>query len=177
MQSYTHAMKSLRIILLAITCAVAPFAHAQWQWVDKDGRKVFSDQPPPASVLDKDIVKRPGPRTAAAAEAAAQAASAPASATAAASAPRISGKDKDLEEKKRLTQAADAERKKADEEALAKGRADNCERAKKSKALFDSGVRMATTNAKGEREIMDDAARTVERRNLEGVIARDCKPA
>ena len=37
-------MKTLRTPLLLLACATASLAFAQWQWVDKDGRKVFSDQ-------------------------------------------------------------------------------------------------------------------------------------
>jgi hypothetical protein len=36
---------------------------------------------------------------------------------------------------------------------------------------------MARTNDKGEREIMDDAARAAESKRLDTVIASDCKPA
>ena len=60
---------------------------------------------------------------------------------------------------------------------MAKAKAENCARAKKAKATFDSGARIATTNAKGEREIMDDAARAVETKRLEGIIATECGPA
>jgi hypothetical protein len=45
---------------------------------------------------------------------------------------------------------------------------------KRPQAQIDSGVRIARTNAKGEREILDDAARAVEAKRHEGVIARDC---
>jgi hypothetical protein len=34
---------------------------------------------------------------------------------------------------------------------------------------------VATTNAKGEREIMDDAGRAAESQRLQGIIDRDCK--
>jgi hypothetical protein len=91
--------------------------------------------------------------------------------------PKLSGKDKELQDKKKLAEAAEAEKKKAQEEELAKMRADNCERAKRSKASFDSGVRISRTNAKGEREFLDDAQRAAETKRLEKLIANDCKPA
>ena len=106
-----------------------------------------------------------------------EAAAAAETATPAASVPKVSGKDKELQEKKKLADAAEAEKKKAQEEEYAKMRADNCERAKRSKANFDSGVRISTTNAKGEREILDDAQRAAEAKRLEKIIASDCKPA
>ena len=50
-------MKSLRLLLLAAACAMPALALAQWQWIDKDGRKVFSDRPPPADVPESKILK------------------------------------------------------------------------------------------------------------------------
>jgi hypothetical protein len=163
-------MKMLRTAFVLLACLAVTGAFAQWQWIDKDGRKVFSDQAPPPDVPANKIVKRPGNRPA---EPEPVAAAAPQAA--AASAPKVSGKDKELEEKKKQAAAAEAEKKKAQEEELAKARAENCERAKSAKATMDSGVRIAVTNSKGEREIMDDAARAAESKRIEGVIARDCK--
>ena len=71
----------------------------------------------------------------------------------------------------------EAEKKKAKEEEFAKARAENCQLAKRAKANFDSGVRISQTNAKGEREILDDAQRATEIQRLEKIIASDCKPA
>lgn len=163
-------MKTPRTFLLAFACLAATAASAQWQWIDKDGRKVFSDQPPPASVPDHKIIKRAGmpaaqpvPEPVAAAPAAS-----------AASMPKISGKDKALEERRKAASAAEAEKKKAQEEEYQKARADSCDRAKRAKATLDSGMRIVTVNAKGEREYLDDKARASEGQRLDGIIARDC---
>jgi hypothetical protein len=164
-------MNMFRAALLVVACASTPLAFAQWQWVDKDGRKVFSDQPPPAGVPADKILKRPGNRPA---QAEPEPAAAPAKA-AAASAPKVTGKDKELEDKKKAVAAAEAEKKKLQEEENAKARTENCARARQAKSTIDSGVRLTVTNAKGEREIMDDAARAAETRRLQTVIDRDCK--
>jgi hypothetical protein len=172
-------MKLLRATLLVLACALPAVSFAQWQWIDKDGRKVFSDQSPPADVPAKNILRQPGQRPALAPPPAAEpvaAASQPAK-PAASGALKLSGVDKQLQEKKARADAAEAEKKKAQEEELAALRADNCARAKRSKATFDSGVRVARTNDKGEREIMDDAARAAESKRLDGIIAKDCKAA
>jgi hypothetical protein len=172
-------MKLLRVTLLGLALAAPALCLAQWQWIDKDGRKVYSDQPPSADVPANKILKAPtgkGGSSMPVNEPAPQAA-ASAPAKPAASAPKLSGKDKELEEKKKLAEAAAAEKKKAQEEEVAKARSENCERAKRAKATFDSGARIAQVNAKGEREYMDDAARAVETKRLQGVIARDCTPA
>ena len=165
-------MKSLRLLLLAAACAMPALALAQWQWIDKDGRKVFSDRPPPADVPESKILKQPSGRSASVAVA-------PAAAPVAAqqAAPKLSGKDKELEEKKKQAEAAEAEKQKAEEQKLAAQRAENCERLKRDKATMDSGIRIARTNAKGEREILDDNQRAAETRRIESLMARDCAPA
>jgi len=173
-------MKLLRVTLLGLALAAPALCLAQWQWIDKDGRKVYSDQPPSVDVPANKILKAPigkGGRPVAASEPAPAVAAASAPAKPAASAPKLTGKDKELEEKKKLADAAAAEKKRAQEEEVAKARSENCERAKRAKATFDSGQRIAQLNAKGEREFMDDAARMVETKRLEGIIAKDCKPA
>ena len=165
-------MKTARIALLALACCLPLAASAQWLWLDKDGRKVFSDKAPPPDVAPDRILKHPGGRFAPAA-APADSAAAPAP-TAALPIPKPSGTDKALAERKKQLEAAEAEKKKAEETKVAAMRADNCARAKSAKATFDSGVRVSRTNQKGEREIMDDAQRAAEVKHLNDVIARDC---
>jgi hypothetical protein len=85
------------------------------------------------------------------------------------------GVDKELEAKKKQAADAEAAKKKADEERITKAKIENCARAKQAKATFDSGVRVARTNAAGEREVMDDAARDAETKRIQSIIDRDCK--
>jgi hypothetical protein len=180
-QGYTFGMdfKFLtRTVVLALAgSALTIPSLAQWQWLDKDGRKVFSDRPPPLDIPQKSILKEPGfkvasPPPTGAAGTPPPAASAPASK---ASMPRLSGKDAELEARKKQADALEETRKQADAEKLASARADNCERAKKGQATLKSGVRIALTNAKGEREFMDDAARSVETKRLQGIAESDCE--
>ena len=70
---------------------------------------------------------------------------------------------------------ADAAKRKAEEERVAKIQADNCARARQAKVGVDSGVRMARTNEKGEREFFDDAMRAEEAQRLQGMIDQNCK--
>jgi hypothetical protein len=172
LRRYTGAMNPLRAALLVLACALPLAATAQWQWIDKDGRKVFSDRPPPPDVPAKNILKQPGAKLQAEATAPVPAAQAPANT---ASGLKISGKDKELEAKKKQAEAAEADRQKAEEEKVAKARADNCERARRAKASFDTGLRVAQVNAKGEREFLDDKARAAEAKRLQGIIEADCK--
>lgn len=170
-----------RTLVLAIAGgSFALTAFAQWQWIDKDGRKVFSDRSPPADIKEKDILKQPAGRNRVAALPNAESvAAAPTAAASAApgkaSAPKLSGKDAQLEAKKKQADDEEAAKKKAEDEKVAKGKAENCERAKRSVAGLESGVRVSTTNAKGEREFMDDKARATETKRLQDIVAADCK--
>lgn len=172
-------MKIHRAILTATLALSCLSAFAQWQWLDRDGRKVFSDRAPPADVPEKSILKRPGRQTPppqAPAEGTEGAASPTTPAqTGAVPTPKKSELDAKLEEKKKQAEQAEAAKRKAEEARVAQARAENCARAKQAKASLDSGVRMAVTNAKGEREIMDDAARATESKRIQGIIAADCK--
>lgn len=181
-------MKTHKLLLLAVACTWAVGAAAQWQWIDKDGRKVFSDRPPPQEIPEKSILKQPGggaPRAALPVPAAPAAEGAPATAAdggaAAAAAPKPpasapgAGKDKALEEKKAQAEAAEAAKKKAEEEKLAKAKAENCNRARQARAAFESGRPITQSNAQGERVFLDEAGRAAELKRIDGVIANDCK--
>lgn len=177
----------LRASLVAFTCLTVLVAHAQWQWMDKDGRRIFSDRPPPAEVPEKNILKRPGrpamTPTAAALAAAEQSGAADSSSTPSA-APNAAAKgntiklpsvDSDLERKKKAIADQEAARRKAEEEKFAGQRAENCARAQADKKILASGTRLARTNASGEREVFDDRIRAEEGTRLQSAIDADCK--
>lgn len=176
-------MKLTQTLSVVALMGLSFAASAQWQWLDKDGRKVYSDRAPPTDIQEKNIIKRPGnykPPIAATTDNAAEpdGKSTAASAAAAAAAPTLpasGGKDKELEAKKKLAKEAEAAKRKADEERIAKGQVENCARAKQAKTTFESGVRIGRTNAAGEKEFMDDAARAEEVKRLQTIMARDCK--
>ncbi len=176
---YTEMMTLKHLFCMLGFCALPLAAQAQWQWVDGQGKKVFSDQPPPIEVPEKNILRRPGGNAAArpAAPAAAAAAAAGESAASAspAAAAKPSGVDKELEEKTRKAEEAEKAKRVAEEQRVAKVRADNCARARQGKATFDSGMRVARLNDKGEREVMDDQARAKEQARLQAIIDSDCK--
>ncbi len=180
-------MKLQKICLLALACVWSAGALAQWQWIDKDGRKVFSDRAPPVGIPEKDILRqphqivRPAPTRTEGDGADTQAISTPASSSApAADKPALNaqakGVDKELEERKAKADAEKAAKKKADEKKIAAARTENCTRAKQAKASLDSGQMMKHTNAKGEQVFMDEATRAAERKRAQSVIDSDCKP-
>ncbi|MEO7953757.1 MAG: DUF4124 domain-containing protein [Polaromonas sp.] len=174
-------LASRTVVLVLAGSSFALIASAQWQWIDKDGRKVFSDRSPPTDIQEKNILKRPGsmnqqmpPPPAGAGVAAAQGQMDSTSASKA-SAPRLSGKDVQLEARKKQAEEEEDAKKKQEEEKSAKARADNCERAKRGLASLQSGVRLSVANANGEREFMDDNARAAESKRLAAISESDCK--
>ncbi len=177
--SYTPSPANVvRITLLALACSLPFAASAQWQWLDKDGHKVLSDQGPPADIPANRVLRAPAGRAqpaAAAQEPVATAAPAAAAAAAAPVLPKPSGKDALLEEKRKQAAAAEAARKKAEEDKVAAVRADNCEQARSNKAAYESGVRIGRTSADGDRMYLDDTQRATELKRMEEVIARDCR--
>lgn len=179
-QRYTFAMdfKSFtrNLTLLVVSTSFMHAALAQWQWIDKEGRKVFSDRAPPAEIPEKNILKQPGfkaPLQPADAEATA-AAAAPLVANKAGT-PKLTGKDAQLEARKKHAEDEENAKKKAEDEKLAKSHADNCDRAKKGLVAVQSGVRLSVINAKGEREFMDDNERAKETKRLQAIADSDCQ--
>jgi type IV secretory pathway VirB10-like protein len=191
-------MKHIRTAFPVVTaCFCVLFsmsAMAQYMWLDAAGRKVFSDQPPPNNISLKNIKQQPSKT--ATANTASPEATPPAATDATAATPAKSenaagttttasnktaetkpatAKDKDLEAAKKKLDDEAAAKKKEEQEKIDLTKADNCKRAKSAKATLDSGMRLAHTNAKGERGFMDDASRMVETKRLEGIIATDCK--
>lgn len=164
-------MKIRSALFTLVFIGVCSSAMAQWQWLDKDGRKVFSDRPPPTDIPEKSILKRPG-GVMRAPEVQDAAPAAPAAA------PLPSG-DKELEAKKKQLekQTADAEaaKRKTEEDRIAKAKLESCTRAREAMNNFNSGVRISRTNESGEREILDDAARASERARVQSVIDSDCR--
>lgn len=176
-------MKIVHLLVLGWICALPLAANAQWQWIDNQGKKVFSDQAPPPEIPEKNILRRAGgapPRVSFSpvtptADAAATGAAVAAPSPAASAAARPTGIDKELAEKAKKAEEAEKAEKAAEAAKVAKAKADNCTRAKQGKATFDSGIRVARLNAQGEREVMDDKARAAEQKRLQTVIDSDCK--
>ncbi len=177
-------MNFIKSALFTMALAVTFTATAQYVWLDAAGRKVFSDQPPPANIASKRILQQPGkapaPLPVANADEAASADGQDKSKTAEVAAkttpaPKIVSKDKDLEAAKKKIDDEAAAKKKAEDDVRNVARADNCQRAKQAKMQFETGRPISTSNAKGERIIMDEAARMVETKRIEGIIAADCK--
>jgi len=168
-----RCIPALLAALLGLALALP--AEAQWKWRDSKGQTQYSDLPPPAGVPEQDILARPGPNTkrrSKAPQGAASAASGAAAAASGALAPRTV--DADLEAKRKKAEAETADKQKAAESKVAAQRQDNCNRAKEQMRTLDSGLRLARTNDKGEREVLDDQARADEAKRTRDIIAANC---
>jgi Domain of unknown function (DUF4124) len=168
-------MKLAHLVVIGSVFLLPLGAQAQWQWIDKDNKKVFSDQPPPIEIPEKNILHRPSTASKRVNFSAPATPSEPTAAAASAGKAKPSGVDKDLEEKTRKAEEAEKAKQAAEAQSIAQAKADNCNRARQGKATMDSGIRVASINAQGEREIMDDGARAAEQQRLQGIIDSDCK--
>jgi hypothetical protein len=149
-----------RIALLIVVLGFATVASAQqFRWVDKDGRVQYGDTPPPGAKATR-LKPPPG-------------GSAPAPAAAA----KKDGKALSPEAafQKRQKDAKEEEDKAAKERADADVRRGNCEAAQASLRQIQSGQRMMTMNAAGERVFLDDAARAREEERAQKAVSEQCK--
>jgi hypothetical protein len=153
----------LSLFLLAL--AAAPDASAQFQWRDANGRMVYSDMPPPASVAPASVLRAPG-KAAPSSSAEGQFGSdtparAPSSAhtAAPARAAAVTAADRELEFRKRRMEKAEADRKAAEASVQAQRKAAACADSRSEIRALESGLRMSRVNEKGERETLDDKQR------------------
>ncbi len=173
MKPPSHLLRQILCLVAAFALGVASLpALAQWQWTDSAGKQVFSDRAPPPDVPESAIRKRPaaaGPVTAATSGTTLVAPESPASP------PVISRTDPTLTAKAKQAEQTLAAQRDAEASRLRQARADNCGRAKSALAHLASGQRVARSNDKGEREVLDDAARALEQRRLQGVVDTECQ--
>jgi hypothetical protein len=152
-------MKS--VIILALAMALAPTAGAQlYKYVDKDGKTVYSDQPPAG--IDSKQINSAGRNSA----------PAPAPAGAApTNAPPKNAVERDKELDKGRKENAEKAKKAGDEAEKQAQNDQRCTAARSNSQLYEAGGRIQKTNDKGERELMTDseieAARERSRREME----------
>lgn len=140
-----------RIIVIALACAFAPLAMAQvYKSIGPDGKPVYSDQPP-ANADAKQLSVQPSV------------------------APQKTAVERDKELEKGRAEAREKAKK---AETAAKNEqinAERCTEAKRAFQMYTEGGRLARTNDKGERELMNDAEIEVERNRARAVMEEVCK--
>lgn len=155
----------LAMVLIAGLCLPA---SAQWKWRDSTGRTQYSDLPPPPGTPESSILLRP-------AAASARASAAPASVASLPSLPPAKTVEPELEKKLREEKEAKAAKAKLEEQKIAAQKADSCTRARNQLLGLNEGLRVASVNSKGEREVLDDKGRADETQRVKAIIKADCK--
>jgi hypothetical protein len=154
----------LVMVLIAGLCLPA---SAQWKWRDSTGRTQYSDLPPPPGTPDSSILLRPA--------AAPVRASSAAAAASVALLPPAKTVEPELEKKLREEKEAKAAKAKLEEQKIAAQKADSCTRARNQLLGLNEGLRVASVNSKGEREVLDDKGRADETQRVKAIIKADCK--
>lgn len=168
----------LPLAAVTLLMALSPAADAQWRWRDKGGQINASDRPPPKDVPEKDILDRPGletRRSAAALAAVAASGSTDGTAPAALPAAPPTALEREVQLRKRAAEQEQSAKAKAEEDRVSVQRAENCRAARGHLIALESGQRIARTNDKGEREVLDDKGRSDEQRRAREVVSSDCR--
>lgn len=159
-------MKTLYSSLFLSLALVSGTCSAQWLWIDTNGTKVYSDQPPPSNIAEKNILKKPN-----------NFATLPLEQTQSA----LSNNKKEAKNAastaSSASSSADAkllEAQKAQVEKQKMAKAERCKNAKKDLVALNSGIRISSFNDKGEREFMDDKKRSEEVKAKQKMIEIDC---
>jgi hypothetical protein len=146
-----------RLAVLALTVALAPLAGAQlYKYTDKDGKTVYTDQPPPTAESKAIRVQPSG---------------GPAPAPAAAA-----GKPGDKAAQKGGEAQKDSAKKAEDAAKNAAAKEANCNTAKVQYQNYQDGGRIYKYNAAGEREFMSDADIEAARVRSKREMDEACKP-
>lgn len=166
-----------RALAVAGLLIALPALAGTWQWRDASGRMVYSDMPPPPDVRASQILRAPTPASQSASSTTAPdatLASQPrAGASAAVAAPRT-WVEKEQESRKRAAEREDAEKRQREEREQLARTARACQDARAALRTLESGMRMAVLNARGEREVMDEAERSRRIDSARQEISRSC---
>ena len=146
-------MKRLAIAVTALLIGTSASAGV-CSWKDKDGKTVFSDKPPTGAVTNSTCSGSSAP-------------------SAASAAPKTTA-DKDLDFKKRQTDAQDKAAKDEKEQAEAADKKANCEKARQYLRTLESGERIGLRDDKGERYFMEDAQREQETAKTREFVKSNC---
>jgi Domain of unknown function (DUF4124) len=179
-------MKTLIRFFIAVAALLAAAtATAQvYKCTDKDGKVQYSDIPPPAdakcaSPKKIDARSAAGPGVAPApAPAKTNSKDAPKDAKAGKDAPKDSPKtlaDRTKDFDKRRADEAEAAKKAADEERVAKANQARCTEATRYLRDLESGRPLASSDDKGERVLLDDAGRATEVNRARTAMKESCK--
>lgn len=157
---------------LVLSLLLVPMlANAQWVWKDDHGQTVVSDQAPPSSVPNSQILRSPSGT---------KGVSKPASGPEAngGGATKDAGEteaEKELDFEKLQKDDAAAAKKAQDLAKKQQETAHLCAGLRSNLTTLQSGVRITRVDAQGERYFMDDTQRQAETANAQNEISQHCK--
>ncbi|MGL5632091.1 MAG: DUF4124 domain-containing protein [Azovibrio sp.] len=155
---------SLTLVALLISTA----AQAQvYKWKDSQGRTVISDTPQPGAGPQTPVVGGSAPKVSTTTPQSADKPATPAAPT--------NWAEKELDLKKRMQDRKESEQKEAQAKLDAERKAENCKRSQDQLAIMESGERLVTYGANGEREYIDDARREAEVARARKAVEEWCK--
>ncbi len=175
----SHVVRATIVVAIVLAGFIATPSEAQWAWKDGNGRVVYSDRPPPADVKPANIVRQPSKRVVPAPasgpvdDAAKQSDDKSSETKAAPNAPKTTA-EREMEFRKRQQERADSDKKAAEEQTKSATKTAECERARGYMKSLEDGVRITKTDASGNREYLDDAARAVEVERTRKIIQSTC---
>lgn len=147
-----------RILAMALVVAFAPAAAAQlYKYVDKNGKTVYSDQPPPAGVEAKPINVPQGP------------------ATTLSPSGNKSYVERDKELEKSRKEARTKQEKSEQSAQKAREAEERCQQARNAHQAYVEGGRLYKYDEKGERAFMSDAEIEAERERARRQMDEACK--
>ena len=178
MFAYSHLVRSTIVVAVVLAGFTATPSEAQWAWKDANGRTVYSDRPPPPDIKAGSIVRQPSTQV--------LANPAPASGPLDDAAKPSDGKssevksgpkttaEREMEFRKRQQERADSDKKAAEEQTKNATKTAECDRARGYMKSLEDGVRITKTDASGNREFLDDAARAAEVDRTRKIIQSTC---
>jgi len=145
-----------RIVIVACALVLAPLASAQmYKYVDKDGKTVYTDQPPPGAETRQMNV--------------------PSSAIGNAPAPAKTAVQQDKELQKARDKVKEGEKKSEEKEARARAEAERCNSAKAAYAQYQLGGRITKLDDKGEKIFLGDDEIDAARERARQQVDQYCK--
>ena len=148
-----------RLLIIAIACLATPIASAElYKYVDKDGKTVYTDQPP-LNIDTKQLNIRSGVST---------------NTPAPAAAPKTAlQRDKELQ--KGRDEVRDRAKKSEDSAKQAQAQEQACAQARSTYQTYADGGRIHKYNDKGERVFLGDQEIEVERERSKREMDEACK--
>jgi len=179
-------MNRLSVAIWLALCFALPASAQMYKWVDANGKVQYSDKPPPSNVKTEKLREAPRARSAPAASETEEdtkkdaakagpktAAEGDTKKDAAKTGPKTVA-EQEQAFRKRKADEAKAQEKQAQEETIARDRAENCKRAKAAVANLEMGGRQTRVDDKGERIFLTDQQITQETAKARQEAAAAC---